>query len=107
MVTRDWNNRETRYCVFRDGLAAVQKDEKWGFINTKGELVIPCEWDDASCFNDGYARVEENGERGFIDTTGKLVNSFDWDDAYYGEGYYIAGKDDYLFIYDASGKQVF
>ena len=30
---------------FYTGLAAVKQHDKWGFINTKGILVIPCEYD--------------------------------------------------------------
>ena len=27
---------------FKDGLAAVKKDGKWGYIDESGELVVPC-----------------------------------------------------------------
>ena len=30
---------------FSEGLAGVQQNGKWGFINTKGEVVIPCVYD--------------------------------------------------------------
>lgn len=31
---------------FRDGRAAVKdSNDKWGVINTKGELIVPCEND--------------------------------------------------------------
>ncbi len=32
--------------VFIDGLALVQKNFVWGFINTKGQVVYPLQWDD-------------------------------------------------------------
>ena len=76
--------------------------------DTTGKLVIPCIWDCASYFSDGYARVQiDLLQRGIIDKTGKLVSNFDWKNAVYGDGHYIVEKDDYLFIYDASGKRVF
>ncbi len=30
---------------FREGLAFVSKNEKWGFINQQGEVVIPLQYD--------------------------------------------------------------
>ena len=39
---------------FSDGMAAVQNTEgKWGYINAKGELVYPCEYDEGNPFEDG------------------------------------------------------
>lgn len=48
--------------IFSEGYAAVRKGEKWGYINTKGEEVIPCNID-ASCvgpFSEGLAFVDNN-----------------------------------------------
>lgn len=102
---------------FSDGLAAVSVNGKWGFINTKGEMVIApqfdeesfvsfcsdllgyseglcliknsdnkygymdktgkivikCQYEDAGDFHDGLAKVKVNGKYGFIDKTGKMV----------------------------------
>lgn len=40
---------------FREGLAAVKKDEKWGYINQRGEVIIDFEYDHATEFNGGMA----------------------------------------------------
>lgn len=45
---------------FSEGLAAVKKDGKFGYINTKGELVIPCQFDKACDFSDGLAIVMDD-----------------------------------------------
>ena len=48
--------------IFSEGYAAVCKDGKWGYINTKGEEVIPCNID-ANCvgpFSEGLAFVDNN-----------------------------------------------
>ena len=42
---------------FSEGMAAVKKDGKYGYINTKGELVIPCQFGYASDFIEGTAVV--------------------------------------------------
>lgn len=43
---------------FREGRAAVRIDDKWGFVDTSGEMVIPLIYDDASSFSDGLALVQ-------------------------------------------------
>ena len=30
---------------FKDGMVKVCRDDKWGFINTEGEVVIPLEYE--------------------------------------------------------------
>lgn len=48
--------------IFSEGYAAVRKGDRWGYINTKGEEVIPCNID-ASCvgpFSEGLAFVDNN-----------------------------------------------
>ena len=67
---------------FSDGLARVEKDSQYGFIDTTGKLVVPYGWDFAFSFSDGLACVEKDDKRGFIDTTGKLVIPCEWDYAF-------------------------
>lgn len=64
---------------FSDGMALVFDGNGWGFINTKGELVIPCQYqsraeENPESFHDGMALVvvDPASERqSFIDKTGK------------------------------------
>ncbi len=61
--------------VFSEGYAAVRKGNKWGYINTKGEEVIPATID-AWCvgrFSEGLAFVTKGGEFHIIDTKGQTV----------------------------------
>lgn len=46
---------------------------KWGFANTKGEIILVPTYDYVLPFQNGFAKVKENGKWGFIDKTGKLV----------------------------------
>ena len=55
---------------FHEGLAKVQKNGKWGFVNKHGEIIIPCEYDDVGDFHEGLARVQKDGKYGFIDKNG-------------------------------------
>ena len=63
--------------AFSEGLAAVCKDGKWGYINTKGEEIIPANIN-ATCvgrFSEGLAFVLywEDAKFAVIDRTGKIV----------------------------------
>jgi hypothetical protein len=58
---------------FYEGLCPVMKNNKWGYINSKGEEVIPFNYDTPSAHKNGYARVAINGLWGFVDATGNLV----------------------------------
>ena len=56
---------------FEEGFAEVKLNGKWGFINTKGEIVIKPQFYETHPFSGGLSRVA-NGPRekhGYIDTT--------------------------------------
>ena len=78
---------------FRNGFAAVARldkngDERWGFVNRKGLLAIPCRWDEVFNFNNQryyklsvwddpededdrpWTSVRQGGNVGMIDTLG-------------------------------------
>lgn len=57
-----------------DGLSLVKKDEKYGYIDAKGKLVIPLKFDKAESFKNGYAKVEQEGKSFRINQYGTKVN---------------------------------
>jgi len=57
----------------------VKRDGKWGYINTKGDIVIQPQWDYTGSFYDGLARIRKGGKYGFINTEGDLVIHNQWD----------------------------
>lgn len=59
---------------FSEGLAAIKKDDKWGYINLKGEeVIIPLKYDFAGSFHNGYAIVRQYGKWGYIDMKGNEI----------------------------------
>jgi hypothetical protein len=86
--------------AFSEGLAAVQIKGQWGFVDKKGNEVIPLKFANAHGFSDGLARVNiggtvhgylsrgdevvdyimEGGKEGYIDKSGKLSieSKFSW-----------------------------
>ncbi len=95
---------------FSEGLAAIKKGEQWGFIDTKGDLVIDYRddlvWDRSAelgtfgikgvkypSFKQGRCLVKKMEEGipyyGFIDTSGKLVIDYQFlNVAQYDSGYF-------------------
>mgnify|MGYP000228882386 CR=1 FL=1 len=53
-----------------DGLTLVMKDEKSGYVNKNGEVIIPIEYDELSSFNEGIAVAKTGDKVQFIDCRG-------------------------------------
>lgn len=66
-----------RFC---EGLARVKKAGKYGFVNTSGQLVVPCEWDLVGNFSEGLATVRNNAT-GYVNAIGELVIPCIWGSA--------------------------
>lgn len=59
---------------FSEGYAAVKLNDRWGFINDKGIIRIPCNYNYAVGFHNGLARIDDiSGKYGFIDKSNKMV----------------------------------
>ena len=66
---------------FHEGMASVQYNDQYGFLNDKGDEIIPFKYDDAVNFNEGLAPVKLNAKWGFIDKADNVVIPFKYDDA--------------------------
>jgi WG containing repeat len=66
-------------CWFSEGLAEVKVGDKWGFINSVGEMVIPTQFDCTEKFSEGLASVRVGHQWGAIDPTGNLVIPLQFD----------------------------
>ena len=54
-------------------LFKIKRNGKFGYINKKGEVVLPCEYDDADDFSEGLAKVKVKDSYGYIDNTGEII----------------------------------
>jgi hypothetical protein len=61
--------------IFFEGVASVSTKGKYGFVDTKGKLTIPCIYDRPGRFKDGLCKTSLNGKVVFIDRKGKTVFS--------------------------------
>lgn len=61
---------------FSNGLCAVKQDDKWGYIDKTGKMLITPVYDYAGLYaENGIAIVEKDGERMFIDKQGNKLFS--------------------------------
>ncbi len=58
---------------FSEGLAMVKRNDKCGYVNMKGVLVIPATYDEAKDFAEGLAVVKIKEMYGYINSKGSLV----------------------------------
>ena len=66
--------------IFKEGLALIVVNNRYGFIDIKGNIVIKPEFKDVSYqFNEGFARFCENEKCGFINREGEKVISAQFD----------------------------
>jgi hypothetical protein len=75
--------------LFKQGLAAVKRkkrwrftSDRWGFVDTKGKVVIPLIYDSVLGFSEGLAAVQLHNKWGFVDTKGDMVLAAIYDSAY-------------------------
>lgn len=105
--------------VFSDGLAAVMKDGKIGFINANNEVVIPFQFDYSDecrmydfgyLFHNGYCiMTNANGDLGLIDKSGKWVIEPSYDEIWapHSSGYRVIVKDSKHGVLDSSCNVVY
>ena len=52
------------------------KDEKSGYVNKNGEVIIPIEYDELSSFNEGIAVAKTGDKVQFIDCRESVTRAF-------------------------------
>lgn len=101
--------------VFHEGLMLVCKEtnsssdskREYGYVNSNGQLVVPCKYEIASSFHEGLACVLVNGKYGYIDKDDHLTipNSFD-EAGNFSEGLAPVSKNDKVGYIDKEGNVV-
>ncbi|MEC5172730.1 WG repeat-containing protein [Chryseobacterium nepalense] len=95
--------------IFSEGLAAVRKNNKWGFIDNRGSLIIPMQYNAVDYFRvSGLCKVTRNGKSGFIDKQGKEVIPIIYEDALQEmkDRNVIVKKGGKWAVFDSTGKQL-
>lgn len=87
--------------MFSEGLAAVRKNKKWGFIDEKGEQVIPIIYNEIGYFrHNGLCYAMKNEKSGFINKKGEDIIPIIYEDA-------VSERLDDIVIVKNNGKWAF
>jgi len=93
---------------YDNGLAAAreQKNEKWGFIDIKGNYAIAPQFEEATLFSNGLAGVRTGDKWGFIDVKGNFMIDPKYDSVgpFTDDGYAYVEKDGQFWIIDREEK---
>ena len=78
-----------------DDNAAVEIDEKWGFVDTNGEIIIDCQYEDADSFSYGFAPVKIGGVYEYIYAEGGIMTKLELQNAMQlrGDGYGVISNE--------------
>lgn len=88
-----------------EGLRAIMKDGKYGFIDNVGRLRIANRYEEVKSFQDGRAAIRIRGRWGFIDHQEKLVVQPVYDQVEnFHNGTAIVKRDGLFGLIDANGK---
>lgn len=77
---------------FSEGMAAVQikskkareqSTQKWGFMNTSGDVIIDCQYDNVTSFVNNQAIVQKDNKKGIIDKQNVIVIPIMYDEIYH------------------------
>jgi hypothetical protein len=92
---------------FREGLACVMQNGKWGYVNSKGHIALPFIYNEATIFYNGVAMVKMNGKAYLINKNGTIVTKGGYKQLELTTGgIAIVTKDTLQGIIDINGKEI-
>lgn len=59
--------------MFSEGLAAVEQNDLWGYMDHDGNIIIDYQFSNAEDFNNGLARVAIAGKMAYINNEGTII----------------------------------
>ena len=76
-------------------MAVIKQGDKYGLIDSKGQVIVQPEWDYINGVNEGIYLVEKDSVWGYIDRQGKeIIEPKYWDADFFYEGYACVGNSD-------------
>ncbi|MDR1341585.1 MAG: WG repeat-containing protein [Prevotellaceae bacterium] len=96
-----------KYESFSEGLAAVVKNGKYGYINKSGKEAVPCVYTGGSSFSEGLAAVVKDGKYGYINKSGKeLIPCVYTGAGNFSNGFAEVKHGEKIGIIDRKGKEI-
>ncbi|PCJ28521.1 MAG: hypothetical protein COA97_00795 [Flavobacteriales bacterium] len=74
---KKWYDFVSPFC--KEQLRCVHDGKKWGYLNNKGEIEIPIEYETVRAFSEELAAVEKDGKFGFINGLGEVIIPFQYE----------------------------
>jgi len=106
----EWNFSKPKFIDakgFSEGYAAVKIDEKYGYIDKAGKVVIKPQFDEAKLFKEGFAAIAIDDKYGLIDKKGNMILEPKFDESgSFTEGLVPVKLDDRWRYIDKTGKFV-
>lgn len=87
-----------------EGMLAIRENKKWGFINNRGDQIVPPRYDSCESFSNGYAKVMKNKKWGIIDKAGNEIFETKYDNIASGENGIFIYYDKSWGVMDKTGK---
>ena len=69
---------------FSEGMTVIKQQNKWGYANTRGEIVLSPQYEGAKNFSGDLAAVKSQGKWGFIDQQGIMKIQPQYSEVYAG-----------------------
>lgn len=73
LVGCEGSTQSSKMSVFREDLLAVEQGSTWGYINSKGEVKIPFQFDRAGAFYNEIAIIYDDNKANLINKKGELL----------------------------------
>lgn len=99
------NNNPELKNIFEAGINSNKKYKR-GFIDVKGNVRIPFEYEDVYYFGNDLIRVSKNNKTGVTDTLNKTILPLKFDNIMGQEGILFVESNNSLDLFDTSGKQI-
>ncbi len=69
----NWKDKYDKVWEFREGRASVKLNNKYGHVDTNGNIITPIIFDNVSHFEKGGAMIELNDVLGYVDSKGRVT----------------------------------
>lgn len=90
----------------QDLIPYIDDNDKMGFKNRNGQIIISAQWNMVYDFHEGLAKVQ-NWKYGFINIKGEVVVPLEWDNSeYFSEGLAVVEKDEKYGYINKAGELV-
>lgn len=87
-------------------IVAINKSDKYGIINSKGEILVDFIYDSMISYKNGLFIAELNNKYGIIDKNNKTILNFEYDSLSYAGKYIIVTKNDKLGVLNNKYKTI-